>query len=56
MTTPTFASRRSHAFIRAFAVIGLCSALTAGFLSETWSAPRPEQVASSHAGHVTTRG
>jgi hypothetical protein len=45
MTTPTFVTRRSHAGLRALVILGLCAALAAGFLSETWRAPSPDQLA-----------
>jgi hypothetical protein len=45
MTTPTFVTRRSYAGLRALAIIGLCAALAAGFLSETWRTPSHDQVA-----------
>jgi hypothetical protein len=38
MTTPTFATHRRYAGIRAFAILGLCAALAGGFLTETWRA------------------
>jgi len=45
MTTPNFATRRSYAGLRALAIIGLCAALAAGFLSETWRTPSRDQLA-----------
>jgi hypothetical protein len=45
MTTPTFASRHSHAGLRALVILGLCAALTAGFLSETLRTPSHLQLA-----------
>jgi hypothetical protein len=54
MTTPTFATRRSHAGFRALVILGLCAALTAGFLSETWSTPSHDQVA-CRAANATAR-
>jgi hypothetical protein len=54
MTTPTFATRRSHAGLRALVILGLCAALAAGFLSETWRTPSHDQLA-CRAGTVTAR-
>ena len=45
MTTPTFVTRRSYAGLRALAILGLCAALAAGFLAETWRAPSRDQLA-----------
>jgi hypothetical protein len=45
MTTPTFATRRSYAGLRALVILGLCAALTAGFLSETLRTPSHVQLA-----------
>jgi hypothetical protein len=53
MMTPTFATRHSHAGLRALVILGLCAALTAGFLSETLRTPNHEQVACAPAGSTT---
>jgi uncharacterized membrane protein YeaQ/YmgE (transglycosylase-associated protein family) len=45
MTTPTFDTRHSYAGLRAFVILGLCAALTAGFLFETWQTPTQVQLA-----------
>lgn len=45
MTTPTFSTRHSYAGLRVLVIVGLCAALTAGFLSETWRTPSHDQVA-----------
>jgi hypothetical protein len=45
MKTPNFAVHHRHAGLRALFILGLCAALTAGFLSLTWRAPSNEQLA-----------
>jgi hypothetical protein len=55
MTTPTFAIRHSHAGLRAFVIVGLCAALTAGFLFETSRSPSHGEVACAPAGSGTTK-
>ena len=54
MTTPTFVTRRSYAGLRALVILGLCAALAAGFLSETWGAPSRDQLA-CRAGNATAQ-
>jgi len=55
MTTPTFATRRSYANLRALVIVGLCAALTAGFFVETSRAPSHDQVVCAPAGSATTK-
>lgn len=45
MTSPTFDTRHSYAGLRALVILGLCAALTVGFLFETWRAPTQVQLA-----------
>jgi len=45
MKTPTFTIHHSHAGLRALVILGLCAALTAGFLSETLRTPSHVQLA-----------
>lgn len=35
---------RSHAHLRAFALVALCAALTYGFLSQVWNGPTQQEI------------